>query len=179
MTLGRSALAECQFSDKNLAGALEKVDKGVHKLMKQYPGRSKPQIKSGLRGPKYYIEFPIVGKNIDAFGLILSTEKLIQDARQSQGSKITNTDSFSKGENVSYLIDYQVNSSTVGGTKTKGSAYIRGIRSDTGFESFKFVLEKNVDFAQLDSDLVLGAVEHLFKNVAPEAATEDGSVSKA
>jgi len=45
--------------------------------MKKYPGRTKPMIKSGLRGPKYYIEFPIAGRNVDAFGLILSTEKLI------------------------------------------------------------------------------------------------------
>ena len=69
--------AQCNFSDKNLAGALDKIDKGVASLMKKYPGRKKPVIKSGLRGPKYYIEFPIAGKNIDIFGLILSTEKLI------------------------------------------------------------------------------------------------------
>ena len=70
-------MAECQFSDKHLAGALDKIDKGLAELMKKYPGHQKPKIKSGLRGPKYYIEFDLAGKNIDAFGLILSTEKLI------------------------------------------------------------------------------------------------------
>ena len=72
-----SLLAECQFSDKNLAGALDKIDKGIAALMKKYPGRKKPVIKSGLRGPKYFIEFPIAGENVDAFGLLLSTEKAI------------------------------------------------------------------------------------------------------
>ena len=56
---------------------MEKVDKGIYKLMKKYPGRTKPVVKSGLRGPKYFIEFPIVGKNIDAVGLLLATEKTI------------------------------------------------------------------------------------------------------
>ena len=45
--------------------------------MKKYPGREKPVVKAGLRGPKYFIEFPIAGKNVDMFGLILSTEQLI------------------------------------------------------------------------------------------------------
>jgi len=78
----RSTLAECQFSDKHLAGVLDKVDKGIVKLMKKYPGKQEPKIKSGLRGPKYYIEFPISGRNVDAFGLILSTEGLLQHARK-------------------------------------------------------------------------------------------------
>ena len=71
-------LAECApFEDKHLRGCLDKIDAGIIELMKKYPGRKKPQIKSGLRGPKYFIELPIVGKNVDAFSLILSTEKLI------------------------------------------------------------------------------------------------------
>ena len=74
------------------------------------------------------------------------------------------TDSYLAGENVSYKIDYSVNSSTVSGGKSKGTVYIRGIKSETGFDSFKFVLEKNVDFSDLDAEMVIGAVEHLFKN---------------
>ena len=38
----------------------------------------KPFLKSGLRGPRYYIELAIEGQNVDAFKFILSTEKLIQ-----------------------------------------------------------------------------------------------------
>ena len=56
-----------------------------------------------------------------------------------------------------------MNSSTVSGGKSKGTVYIRGIKSETGFDSFKFVLEKNVDFSDLDAEMVIGAVEHLFK----------------
>ena len=62
------------------------------------------------------------------------------------------------------MIEYAVNSSSVGGSKSKGTVYIRGIKSDTGYESFKFVMEKLVDFAKLDSDMVIGAVEHMLKN---------------
>mmetsp|Transcript_41786 Transcript_41786/g.55068 ORF Transcript_41786/g.55068 Transcript_41786/m.55068 type:complete len:196 (-) Transcript_41786:1088-1675(-) len=160
---GQTSLAECQFSDKHLAGALEKIDKGVAELMQKYPGRKRPQIKSGLRGPKYYIELGIAGKNVDAFSLILSTEKLLKDGKKDQGVKITDTDSFSAGENVSYKIDYSVDSSTVGGGKSKGTVFIRGVKSETGFDSFKLVVEKMVDFAKLDSDLIINAVEHFLK----------------
>ena len=73
----RADLNECQFSDHNLAGAMDRVDKGIASLMKKYPGRPKPQVKSGLRGPKYYIELPIVGHNVDAFGLVISTEAML------------------------------------------------------------------------------------------------------
>jgi len=64
---------------------------------------------------------------------------------------------------MSYKIDYSVNSTTVGGTKTKGSIFIRGIKSNHGFDSFKFVLEKNVDFNDLDTNMVLNALEHALK----------------
>ena len=117
-----------------------------------------PRIKSGLRGIRYFIEFPIAGKNIDAFSLILQTEKAINRGKEKHGSRILTTDSFSKGDNVSYLIDYHVNSSQAPGSKSKGSVYIRGVRAENGYDSFKFVLEKSVDFSELDSDIVLAAI---------------------
>lgn len=53
---------------------------------------------------------------------------------------------------MSYLIDYEVNSTTASGGKNKGSIYIRGIKAtDGGFDSFKFILEKSVDFNDLDA----------------------------
>jgi len=52
---------------------------------------------------------------------------------------------------VSYLIDYECMSTSCPGSKSKGSVYIRGVKSDSGFDSFKFVLEKSVDFSELDS----------------------------
>ena len=168
MLTGTSRLSECQFSDRYLAGAMDKVETGVTELLKQYPGRQKPIVKSGLRGPRYYIEFPLAGKSIDAFGLILGTEKLIQGAKETQGARIIDTDSFSKGENVSYMIDYSVNSSSYPGAKCKGTVYIRGVKSESGYDSFKFILEKNTDFSTLDSDIILGAIEQLLKMQQPE-----------
>ena len=64
---------------------------------------------------------------------------------------------------MAYRIDYSVNSSTMPGTKCKGTVYIRGVKSEKGYDSFKFCLEKNNDFADLDSQLILGAVESLMK----------------
>ena len=40
---------------------------------------------------------------------------------------------------------------------------MRRIKSETGYESFKFVVEKMVDFAELDSDMIINAVEHVLK----------------
>ena len=74
---------------------------------------------------------------------------------------------------MSYKIDFSVDSSTVGGSKCKGSVFVRGIKGDNGFESYKFVLEKMVDFAQLDSDMVINAVEHLLKMMPEESDDEE------
>lgn len=55
---------------------------------------------------------------------------------------------------------------------------MRGIRSEeTGLESFKFVLEKKVDFADLDSEMILNAVEHVLKNQSQEIS-DDRDTSK-
>ena len=56
-----------------------------------------------------------------------------------------------------------MNSTTAQGAKTKGSIYIRGVKGDQGYDSFKFVLEKGVDFNDLDVNLVLRAYEEAFK----------------
>ena len=65
---------------------------------------------------------------------------------------MVSTDSYSQEDNLSYLIDYEVDSTTASGGKNRGSIYIRGIKSnDGGFDSFKFILEKSVDFSDLDS----------------------------
>ena len=76
---GNTNQAECaQFRDKNLDGALNKIDDGLDELMKKYPRCQKPLIKSGLRGTRYFIEFSIIGKNVDAFSLILGAESTIK-----------------------------------------------------------------------------------------------------
>ncbi len=91
---------------------------------------------------------------------------------------IIDTDTFQKGENSAFKFDYKVNSSTVGGGSSRGSVILRGLRSD-GYDSYKFVLEKSVDFAKLDSDLILSAIEHTFKvNQSSESDEQEGSKEK-
>ena len=51
---------------------------------------------------------------------------------------------------MSYSIDYQNNSSTAEGGKSNGTIYIRGVKTPAG-DSFKIVMEKGVDFNELDS----------------------------
>jgi hypothetical protein len=63
---------------------------------------------------------------------------------------------------ISYLIDYDVPSTTARGAKSKGSIYIRGVKGDN-YDSFKFVLEKSVDFHDTDIEIILKAYEEAFK----------------
>lgn len=71
-----------------------------------------------------------------------------------------------------------MDSSSVGGSKSRGSVFIRGIKPESGLESFKFCLEKNVDFAELDSAMILNAVEHIFKLNARKNNDEDNESDK-
>lgn len=121
--------AECQFSDRHLAGVLDKIDEGIKQLQKQNPGMKKPYLKSGLRGPRYYIELAVEGQNVDAFKFILCTEKLIQKAAKTLNAKIVSTDSYSQGDTSSFMIDYTVDSSTAPGSPCKGTVYIRGVKT--------------------------------------------------
>jgi hypothetical protein len=47
------------------------------------------------------------------------------------------------------------------GGKSKGTIYLRGIIGKSGLNSFKFILEKSVDFCDLDSQILISAVEHV------------------
>jgi hypothetical protein len=53
------------------------------------------------------------------------------------------------------------------GGKTRGSIYIRGVKGQNN-SAFKFVLEKETDFADLDTDLIVGALEEVIKMQPPE-----------
>lgn len=66
------------------------------------------------------------------------------------------------------MIDYEDNSSTAMGGKSKGSIYLRGIKSaNKGADSYKFVLEKSVDFCELDSQIIVQALEEVNKMLPP------------
>ena len=107
---------------------------------------------------------------------------LLRKGQKSQGCKILDTDSYQGGENVSYKIDYLVNSTSGGGVKSRGSIFLRGIKSaNGGIDSFKLVLEKMVDFNELDTDMILNAAEHCLKmqKSANDDADEDESPAKS
>ena len=63
---------------------------------------------------------------------------------------------------MAYLIDYSVKSSKVPGANCKGSLYIRGMKGE-GWDSFKFILEKENDFHDFDAALVVNAYETALK----------------
>lgn len=108
---------------------MDKIDEGINRLMKENPGMKKPFLKTGLRGPKYFIELNIEGQQVDAYKFILCTEKLIQKASRSLNAKIVSTDSYSGGDTSSFMIDYSVDSSTAPGSPTRGTVYIRGVKT--------------------------------------------------
>lgn len=65
-------MAECaRFSDKHIDGAVAKIDEGIKDLQYKYPNMKKPILNYGLRGTRYFIEFPFAGKNIDAFSMLI------------------------------------------------------------------------------------------------------------
>lgn len=119
--------ALCNFSDRQLLNCLEKINQGLDNLEKKSPNFQRPEIKSGLRGTRYFIEFPIVAKNFDAFQFILQIENLIKLGKAKHGARVIGTDSFIKEDNVSYKIDFENNSSTAMGGKSNGTIYLRGI----------------------------------------------------
>jgi len=44
------------------------------------------------------------------------------------------------------------------GAFSHGSIYLRGVKSES-YDSFKFVMEKNNDFCELDAKIILNAME--------------------
>lgn len=151
-----------EYRDKQLDFALNKIDDGIKDLVMKYPSMKRPTIKSGVRGTRYFIEFPIQQKNVDAFSILVAVQSVLNENKESNAAKIKNNDVFKQDDMISYLIDYEVNSTTARGAKSTGSIYIRGVKNEN-FDSFKFVIEKNTDFHEVDIQLILKAYEEAFK----------------
>ena len=81
-----------------------------------------PKLSSGLRGTRYFIEFPIEGENVDAFSILISVQSFLN--KHKKEIKVRNSDSFKQDNMISYLIDYDTPSSSIEGTKSQGSLYI-------------------------------------------------------
>lgn len=102
--------------------------------------------------------------NLDTFSVIAKTQQLITNSKEKHQSRVINATGNSIGDNISYQIDYDVRSETAMGGKNTGTVYIRGVKSlDGGVDVFKFILEKSVDFSDLDADIIVQAFEEIFK----------------
>lgn len=68
-----SSFAECGagvgFTDPNLENFKDKVNEEIEKMVASDSRVRKVDIMSGLRGVRYFVEFPIVVKNFDAYSL--------------------------------------------------------------------------------------------------------------
>lgn len=76
---------------------------------------------------------------------------------------------------MSYKVDYIVNSTTAPGGTSAGTIYIRGLKTPQG-DSFKFILEKSVDFSELDAQVmitVLQEMNRMFPPAMPEPAAQN------
>lgn len=65
-----SSISYC--ADKHLDGFMTKIIEGIKDLEFKYPDMDKKvgSINSGMRGTKYYIEFPFAGTNSEAIQII-------------------------------------------------------------------------------------------------------------
>jgi hypothetical protein len=73
MTSRTEMTPECtRFSDKHIEAAVAKIDEGIKHLQEKYPTIKRPNLSYGLRGVRYYIEFPIIGRNVDAFSILVA-----------------------------------------------------------------------------------------------------------
>ena len=52
-----------------------------------------------MRGTRYFIEFPIVSKNFNAFSMVSDTQQHLETGAEKHGVKIVNTDSYNADEN--------------------------------------------------------------------------------
>ena len=95
--------AECAagagYSDKNLDDFKDKVHEGVEKLVAANPNVQRVKLASGLRGTKYFVEFPITVRNFDAYSLLQTVQqKLDKGKGKKYDVRVTQTDSYMKDE---------------------------------------------------------------------------------
>ncbi|CAI2364225.1 unnamed protein product [Moneuplotes crassus] len=159
--MGKLNTEAAQYTDKQLEFLLNKVDDGVKDLCMKHPRMKRPTFKSGVRGTRYFIEFPIVQKNVDVFPILVAVKQVISE-NKTNGARIKHDDAYQQDDLMSYLLDYEVDSTTARGAKSGGSIYIRGAKGET-YDNFKFVVEKNTDFHEADAQIILKAYEEAFK----------------
>lgn len=177
--------AEAAFKDKNLEAVIEKINDGLDVLYEKYPNIQRVRVSSGMRGIRYFLEFPIKARHVDAYSLLTATNKKLETAKKNPtyNVRVTGNDSYLTDDSTAYTIDYKVNSTSVEGSTSNGTVYIRGAKGYEGYDSFKFELQKANDFSDFDVELVLNAYEHAFLNLNPEqklsTEADDSSLNPA
>jgi hypothetical protein len=58
------------FKDPSLDKFRDIIDEGIDKMVEEDSRVQKVKVTSGLRGTKYFVEFPIISKNFDAYSLL-------------------------------------------------------------------------------------------------------------
>ena len=49
--------------------------------MEKFPGMQRVKVTGGLRGTRYFIEFPIVGRNVDPFSMLTNTRSFMEKGK--------------------------------------------------------------------------------------------------
>ena len=134
--------AEAAFKDKNLESVIEKINDGLEALYEKYPNMQRVRVHSGMRGIRYFLEFPIKARHIDAYSLLTATNQKLDTAKNdpNYNVRVTGNDSYLTDDSTAYTIDYKVNSVVVAGSTSNGTVYIRGAKGYEGYDSFKFEL---------------------------------------
>jgi hypothetical protein len=74
--------AECEFRDKNMSMILDLLEQGYPGIRSKHSNFVKPKLTYGLRGTRYFLEFPILAINVDTFQYIVNTEKAIRAGKK-------------------------------------------------------------------------------------------------
>jgi len=80
--LANEQIAEAAaFTDKNLENVMQKIQNKIDEAAERNPRLPRAKISSGLRGTRYFIEFPIIGKNVDSFRIFNYVKSKMEDAK--------------------------------------------------------------------------------------------------
>lgn len=140
---------------------MTRLDNGVRELQYKYPDMKRPVFQAGIRGTRYYVEFPISDKQVDAVGIVAKLKEKMEEFK-GKGLMKKDEQSFRQEDSISFLLDYRVPSESAPGSNQNGTIYVRGVMGQK-YDQFKFVCEKEVEFSDLDISLILEGYEQAFR----------------
>lgn len=134
---------------------------------KHHSNFTREDVKLGIRGAKYYIEFNINKKDVNPDSLLnifLYYLKPNTNNNDNLNSNILILDQSKLVEDDIYSIriDYEIPSNQNSHAKNKGSFYIRGKFGEV-FDNFIITIEKYNDFHKKEIDALMNVYEESFK----------------